>query len=151
MQIKKNTNFLEINVKTKFLSLGNHPYFAFCNRIRDSNIPDQSFLNWNGMIWKYGSGNRNSGFHFQNIFRNCSISKTGNCSEIRSGNRKNSGTRSGNWKNSTSRSGNRKNSASRSGNPNNSGTCSGNRWNSGTNTLRKPNIPEHVLETGKFP
>ena len=121
-------------------------------KTRDCNIPDQSFRNGNGMIRKYGSGNRNSGLNFQNIFRNCSISETGSCSGIRSGNRKNSGTRSGIRKNSASHSGNRKNSETRSGNRNNFGTRSGNRKNSGTNTFRKPeNFPEHVPETGKFP
>ena len=92
---------------------------------RDSNIPDKSFRNGNGMIWKYGSLNQNSG----------------TCS----GNRKNSASRSENRKNSASRSGNRKNSRTRSGTQNmfrkllkfwnkqvketgkHSGTCSGNR------------------------
>ena len=126
--------------------------------LRDCNIPDQSFRNGNGMIRKYGSGNRNSGLNFQNIFRNCSILETGSCSGNRknsashSGIRKKSASHSGNWKNSETRSGNWNNSRTRSGNRKISGTRSGNRKNSGTNTFRKPeNFPEHVPETGKFP
>ena len=60
------------------------------------------------MIRKYGSGNRNSSFHFRNIFWNCSILETRNCSVIRSGKRKYFGLRSENRKNSGTRSGNRK-------------------------------------------